>query len=242
MYIIYISWTKPGSELSCRLGLLYDQLQSLTDGKKHSLVEEWSLGKRPGLGDFLGGLDVGWFVLKLFPKTKSKNHQPNWMDVTDWLMIKIVPSQLVSIKKSFKSQRQKWPTVVFGSLGCEDVATYIEHLGSIVKEIPSQKDQWASTIGMYGRSMREDVCLSISNMSCVHSELTDQRIQIPCPLPWNIIDVPRLEMNSLTLWINQRLLRILVVHHAANPSSNHPTLTSKCHPSTRTRTHYHRRD
>ena len=81
---IYTSWTKPGSELSCRLGLLYDQLPSLTDGKKHSLVEQWSLGKRPGLGDFLGGLDVGWFVLKLFPKTKSKNHQPNWMDVKDW--------------------------------------------------------------------------------------------------------------------------------------------------------------
>lgn len=163
------------------------------------------------------------------------------MDVKDWLILEIVPSQLLSIRKSFKSHRQMWPTVVFGSLGCEDVATYIEHLGSIVKEIPSQKDQWASTVGRYGRSMREDVCLSISNMSCVHSELADQRIQIPCPLPWNIIDVPRLEMNSLTLWIHEWLLSsscwwftILQIHH--------PTLTSKCHPSTGTRTHYHRRD
>lgn len=180
-------------------------------------------------------------IFEVVSSPKSKNNQPNWMDVKDWLILEIVPSQLLSIRKSFKSHRQMWPTVVFGSLGCEDVATYIEHLGSIVKEIPSQKDQWASTVGRYGRSMREDVCLSISNVFCVHSELTDRRIQIPCPLPWNIIDVPRLEMNSLTLWISQCLFSsscwwftVLQIHH--------PTLTSKCHPSTGTRTHYHRRD
>ena len=48
---------------------------------------------------------------------------------------------IVGVNKKVIQKSTPKVTVVFGSLGCEDVATYIEHLGSIVKEIPSQKDR-----------------------------------------------------------------------------------------------------